>query len=677
MRHSFRWALYGALAVVLLAAGWSGYRAYRVYSDLHTMIGVKKPRLATEPTVVIPPLNGNQRINFLVLGSDNDKKKEEARPNTQSMILVTVNPRARTVGMLSIPRDFWVRIGRRGMAKIDMAYRFGDVQLARATVERLFGVPIDYYAWVGLDGFIKVIDTFNGVTLNVSHPILDDYYPDDLNSTNPYGYTRVFIPPGWQYMGGSQALQYVRSRHGDRIGDFGRSARQQQVLLQLKQKINALDVLKNLPGLVNDLRGRVKTDLGFTELYQLAQLSKQIPPGNIRQVVLAAPTYSRYGFARNFLGYQSVVLPNWKRIRPVVRSMFAPLPPATPRPTATMTATPRTAATATPTPRQSATVTPPPAATATPTPTPAPPTLSRLPGNLLYVRNGNIVRMSRNEAVVPVTTDAQAPVRYGMLSVSPDGRSLAYIKFTRYASDLWVRALRGGKPRRLTSDQNQRDVHANLWAAWPSWAADGKSILFSWDRQKLALPESEARPVDLAVWRLSVSGGDPQQLTQPALGAGGDTDVAARPGSGQYVYVRWDYLTPSNQSYSQLMLKDPTNPSATYALTKKGGVVLQPAWSPTGNRLAFVRTALDGSIQIVVAPVHHTPNGPVLGARTVLDSGKVAQPSFSPDGRWVSYLKYTGSAFQLFVVRSTGGAPRLVPTAGSGIDATVRPVWTR
>jgi LCP family protein required for cell wall assembly len=674
MRPLVRGAVYIALVLSLLAAGWLGYQVYDVVSGLHDMLGQPAPRIKGEATIVVPPLNGNRRINFLILGSDNDKKKEEAHPLAQSMIVVTIDPQDKSVYMVSIPRDFWVPIRGHGMAKIDLAYKYGGVSLARYTVEQLFKIPIHHWAWVGLDGFIKVIDTFGGVTLDVTHPILDDYYPNDLSSSDPYAYERVFIPPGWQYMHGAQALQYVRSRHGDKIGDFGRSSRQQQVLLQLRRHINTLDVLKNLPGLVDDLRGKVKTDLGLTELLQLGQLSKKISGASIHQVVLQAPIYSHYGFATNSLGRQDVVFPDWGKIRPLIKRIFSPIKPLRPVQAKRTLTSPSNASTPSPT----TFATPRPSPTETPTPVPTPtPSLNHLPGNLLYVENGDIARLSTSKQTSQLTSDASDPVRYSMMSLSPNGRWLAYIKFTQYASDLWVRDLRTQKSYKLTSDTNPHDIHQNLWAAWPSWSSDGKSILMSWDKQKLALGESEARPVDLALWKLKANGAPISMLTHPQKGTGGDTEAATRPHSGQYVYVRWDYLSPSNQPFSQLVLTDPASPRVSQDfLTPKGGKTLDPAWDRAGKRLTFVRYT-NGVDQIVVASVVHSRNGPVLGARTVIDQGRVAQPAFSPDGKWVSYLKSDGSGFGLYLAKTAGGPGVKISEAGSAIDSTTRPIWTK
>ena len=99
------------------------------------------------------------------------------------MIIVSINPPTKTVGMVSIPRDLLVTIPGYGDDKINAAYPYGsqaDITgpgLAEATIEYNFKVNIDYYAEVDFTGFQKIIDTLGGVTLDVPAPIKDDEYP--------------------------------------------------------------------------------------------------------------------------------------------------------------------------------------------------------------------------------------------------------------------------------------------------------------------------------------------------------------------------------------------------------------------------------------------------------------------------------------------------------------------
>src|ERR1700716_998131 len=204
----------------------------------------EKP-LAT-PAATPPPLDSKQRINVLLLGSDNDQKFAQDAVLSQTMIVVSIDPAKRQVTLLSLPRDLWVAIPGHASAKIDLAYYEGGAALARATVEKAFKIPIHYYAWVGLNGLVRVVDRVGGVDIDVLHPVLDDNYPNDFSDTG-YGTERVYLAAGPQHLDGQHTLQYVRSRHGDLLSDFGRSVRQQQVLLAIQQRTAGMDLGAALP----------------------------------------------------------------------------------------------------------------------------------------------------------------------------------------------------------------------------------------------------------------------------------------------------------------------------------------------------------------------------------------------------------------------------------------------
>jgi LCP family protein required for cell wall assembly len=259
--------------------------------------------------VVLP----HRRFTILLLGSDNDKKFTANAVLTQSMILVSIDPTTRDVAMVSIPRDFWVPIPTYGEQKIDVAYEVGGIALARTTVEDLFNIHVDYYAWVGLGGLVQVIDSLGGVNVTVLHPILDETYPDDLTGPNPYAFFRLYLPAGPQHLDGTTALEYVRSRHGDLQSDFGRSARQQQVLLAIKDLATDPSVIGHIPDLAASLSDAVKTDLTLAQILQLASLARGISGGQIHQQVLAAPRFAQLGWSPDH--QEQIVIPDWQAIR--------------------------------------------------------------------------------------------------------------------------------------------------------------------------------------------------------------------------------------------------------------------------------------------------------------------------------------------------------------------------
>jgi LCP family protein required for cell wall assembly len=274
---------------------------------------------------------GNKRINILLLGSDNDAKFQGGAPLAQTDIIVTIDPTTKYVGMLSIPRDMRVNIpdGIAAPNKLDTAFAYGwqyvhvgptafsnAVGLSMLTIEQNYGIHIDHYAWVGLDGFIKVIDTAGGLDIDATHPMVDDDYPNDVNNKNAYDYKRLYIAPGPQHMNGVQALEYVRTRHSDLVGDFGRSARQQQVISQLKTKLDTPDIINKINELAADLDGYVKTDMQLPDLVNFMNYARSLDLNKVDRVVLSPPYSS---MARDNSGDY---LPNCALILPKIAQMF-------------------------------------------------------------------------------------------------------------------------------------------------------------------------------------------------------------------------------------------------------------------------------------------------------------------------------------------------------------------
>ena len=254
-------------------------------------------------------------FTVLLLGSDNDAKFG-GTVLTQSMILTRINPATKQVTMLSIARDLYVPLSSGGTDKIDKAYSAGLANAAVTTVENNFHVHIDHYAWIGLLGLVKLIDKLGGIDVVATHPVLDDFYPADLSGNNPYLYQRVAVLPGPQHMGGIQALEYVRSRHGDLRSDFGRSQRQQQVLLAIRTKAKLLGI-SDLPDISDAMANDFNTDMSITDVASLLPLASAVALENVHQVILLPPYTSSAT-----IGNQDVLLPNWDLILPEVHKYF-------------------------------------------------------------------------------------------------------------------------------------------------------------------------------------------------------------------------------------------------------------------------------------------------------------------------------------------------------------------
>ncbi len=343
-----RWPLFARILIIVflllvLAGGYTlVYGYYYAQSSISTFIRPVS-RGTDEPNNNVIPADSSvtgQSWNILLLGSDNDGKYSFPALLTQVMMVVRVDTTHNTVTMISIPRDSWVFVPEvGGMHKIDQAFILGasqhnnfddGVRLARLTIEKDYGITIDRYAWVGLDGFAKVIDTLGGLDIDVTHPVVDDIYPDDTgkNANNPYAYKRLYLAPGPQHLNGQEALEYVRSRHADLVGDIGRTQRQQQVLQALKQKLNVGSILANLSQLFNDLKGSVYTDLSEQEMVGFAGFGHNLPTNAIEHITLGpgqgSQDYGDYGdvYDPSAGAQQSVVIPHCSNIQPVINRVF-------------------------------------------------------------------------------------------------------------------------------------------------------------------------------------------------------------------------------------------------------------------------------------------------------------------------------------------------------------------
>jgi len=279
-----------------------------------------------QPPVAIPDWQGVERVNILLLGID-ERAQETGPWRTDTMMLATVDPISKTAGLLSIPRDLWVAIpGFEIESKINTAHFIGDARkypgggpaLAMATVQYNLGIPIQYYTRLNFSGFEQLIDQIGGVDICVEQTIDDPEYPD-----SGYGFEPLRIEAGCQHMDGRWALKFARTRHSN-LGDFDRARRQQQVILAVRDKIVSGDMLPALVTqagpLLDTLQESVQTNLSLEQLIQLAKLTTQIDPKDIRQAVI--DENMTVGYMTPTDPPQAVLVPRRDKIRDLRERFF-------------------------------------------------------------------------------------------------------------------------------------------------------------------------------------------------------------------------------------------------------------------------------------------------------------------------------------------------------------------
>ncbi len=274
--------------------------------------------------------DGTSRLNMLLIGSD--KRPQERTWNTDTLIVLSIDPVSRKVALFSLPRDIVGvplppgparnALGATWNNKINSLFTYarghkdlfpgGGYQALKDTLGYLYGIRIPYFVEVDFNGFKTVVDALGGVTINVQKPVIDDYYPGDN------GLLRVYIPTGVQHMTGAEALIYARSRHGS--ADYDRGARQQRVLLSLRQQADLSTIARPevLSALVKAVGKAVKTDFPIGRLGAALELAQRIDISNVRSYVFGP----KGGYATDLWPASSNVVINTPNVRRAVRSAF-------------------------------------------------------------------------------------------------------------------------------------------------------------------------------------------------------------------------------------------------------------------------------------------------------------------------------------------------------------------
>jgi LCP family protein required for cell wall assembly len=284
------------VAILVTAGGLAGgLFLYGEESLADTRPKTKAEKEAQEILDEVPA--ADQPAVAIVIGYD-WRKGEWARDESRSdtIMLIRADPVQKTISMLSLPRDLLVEIppcngNPAAMMKINEAYTRGGTKCVIETVRQLTGVPINYYVTVDFRGFNEIVANLGGVYMDVDRR----YYNDNSSGEN---YAAINLQPGYQKLGGSNALSFVRFRHTD--NDFYRNARQQEFVKAVKHQISGLSAAWRLPGIVDTIAKSVTIGSGggkaldVDKVLSYARLAYELPSGNLFQTRLEALTDDQY-----------------------------------------------------------------------------------------------------------------------------------------------------------------------------------------------------------------------------------------------------------------------------------------------------------------------------------------------------------------------------------------------
>ena len=261
-------------------------------------------------------------INIVVLGSD--KRPDWNVWHTDVVQVVSIQPLAPSVTILSIPRDLYVYVPGFWMSRVNCADMYGDLYgyegggfaLLQQTLLYNLGIPVNHYVRTDFDGLIGIVDTLGGVDIPV-HCRLEDHWPyPDENGAYPI----KVLEPGVHHLDGESALWYARSRKTSSV--FARERRQQQVLQAVWRKARSLDLLSQIPQLWGQFQDVIVTDLEFGDVVMLAEMAFRLDEQDVRFRNIGYQQVTSWVTPRG----AAVFLPNWEEIEPVVSEALGPVP---------------------------------------------------------------------------------------------------------------------------------------------------------------------------------------------------------------------------------------------------------------------------------------------------------------------------------------------------------------
>ena len=308
------------MAIVVLSHSAAGYMLWVGYEAGSKAFSPTSPLIveATQPpslppgatpapatptaTVTEPPIGS--RVTILFTGVDADPTRGEQLYD--SIMVVSYDPPTNSVQMVSVPRDsasFPLYFGGQVSATVRINslptyvrngwVRSPDPPYTTLVKEiaYLVGIPINYYAVMDLEGFVKMVDMVGGIDVNNPSEINDPSY------ATPVGTIIGFqLSAGPHHLDGNQALAYVRSRHGSNNSDWARASRQQEVLVSLLHRMSEPSKFLQLPNLISTLGSSVTTNFPAEQVADYVAVGQSIPAGNFKQVVLGPPTYTITNF---------------------------------------------------------------------------------------------------------------------------------------------------------------------------------------------------------------------------------------------------------------------------------------------------------------------------------------------------------------------------------------------
>lgn len=251
----------------------------------------------------------DQVINIMLLGSDSKDMNDTYGGNSDAMIIVSINPKYKSIKLISIPRDTAADIdGLNHRFKINYAFATGKEQLALKTLNKTFDLNLTEYITINISSMYNIINELGGVEVNVTK--------DEMKWVNEYadmfyGFsskpTQKLTKYGKVTLTGEQAASYVKERMSgtnyasNEHGDYGRTRRQRDVFISMLNKIASKEPTE-ISRILDLILSQVTTNIDvskYTTMLPSFVANRNEYLNNITSVMLPALDYSKEIYENN------------------------------------------------------------------------------------------------------------------------------------------------------------------------------------------------------------------------------------------------------------------------------------------------------------------------------------------------------------------------------------------
>lgn len=257
-------------------------------------LNIKQDSKITEADSMMIKTNEVNITNILLIGSDAKTSKDKGR--SDSMIILTIDDRNKSLKLTSIARDTLVNVPGYGYEKLTHAYAYGGAELLLDTIEQNFKIRINDYVSINFNSFIDLVDSLGGVEVDIYEKDiehLNDVIANSFNISGKESEEPQFIRmSGKQLLNGYQALAYARIRKLDTI--YNRDERQRQVLNSIANRLSEAPV-SNYPNILNSILPYVDINMSISKILKLAIKSKELYSYDIKQLEFPIKEYRTEG----------------------------------------------------------------------------------------------------------------------------------------------------------------------------------------------------------------------------------------------------------------------------------------------------------------------------------------------------------------------------------------------